>query len=152
MRWPREVARASGGFARTILDVRRGIDERKPDRMARRKVDREGEPKLRWVYRTKAASEMLRMVGTVVVVRPSMGGVVWAVGKNGMGGKGGGGGDGRWRDHEVSEASLDPTRYGRVEAGDVNLRVVVVKVATPSGPRREETPKRSHRRWWSGTT
>ena len=32
------------------------------------------------------------MVGTVVVVRPRMGGVVWAVGKNGMGGKGGGGG------------------------------------------------------------
>ena len=101
MRWPREVARASGGFARTILDVRRGIEERKPDRMARRKVDREGEPKLRWVHRTKAASEMLRMVGTVVVVRPSMGGVVWAVGKNGMGGKGGGGGDGRWRDHRA---------------------------------------------------
>ena len=49
LRWPREVARASGGFARTILDVRRGIDERKPDRMARRKVEREGEPKLRWV-------------------------------------------------------------------------------------------------------
>ena len=49
LRWPREVARASGGFARTILDVRRGMDERKPDRMARRKVEREGEPKLRWV-------------------------------------------------------------------------------------------------------
>ena len=48
MRWPREVARASGGFARTILGVRRGIDERKPDRMARRKVEMEGEPKLRW--------------------------------------------------------------------------------------------------------
>ena len=59
----------------------------------------------------------------MVVVRPRMGGVVWDVGKSGMGGKGGGGGDGRWRDHKVSEASLEPTRYGRVEDGDVKWRV-----------------------------
>ena len=31
------------------MDVRRGIDERKPERMAKGKVEREGEPKLRWV-------------------------------------------------------------------------------------------------------
>ena len=79
-----------------------------------------------------------------MVVRPRMGGVVWAVGKIGMGGKGGGGGAGRWRDHSVSEASLEPTRYGRVDDGDVNLREVVVKIAMPSGPRREETPNRSY--------
>ena len=48
MRWPREVARASGGFARTILGVRRGIEERNLERMAWRKVEMEGEPKLRW--------------------------------------------------------------------------------------------------------
>ena len=48
MRWPREVARASGGLARTILGVRRGIEERNPERMAWRKVEMEGEPKLRW--------------------------------------------------------------------------------------------------------
>ena len=86
-RWPREVARARGGLARTIWGVRRGSEERKPERMAKRKVEREGEPKLRWVYRTHAASEMLRMMGTEVVVRPSMGGVVWFVGKKGMDGK-----------------------------------------------------------------
>ena len=37
------------GEHNTILGVRRGMEERKPDRMANRKVEREGEPKLRWV-------------------------------------------------------------------------------------------------------
>ena len=39
---------------------------------------------------------------------------------------------------------MEPTRYGRVDDGDVNLREVVVKIAMPSGPRREETPNRSY--------
>ena len=43
----------------------------------------------------------------------------------------------------MSEASFEPTRHGREDDGDVNVREVVVKVATPSGPRREDTPKRS---------
>jgi hypothetical protein len=151
LRWPREVARARGGLARTIFGVRRGREERNPERMAKRKVEREGEPKLRWVCRTKVASEMLRVVGTDVVVRPSIGGM-WGVEKNGIGGKDGVVGAGRWRDQRVSEASLEPARRGMEDEGDVNRREVVVKVATPSGPRREDTPNRSHWRWWSGTT
>jgi hypothetical protein len=47
---------------------------------------------------------------------------------------------------------LEPVRHGMEVEGDVNRREVVVKVATPSGPRREDAPNRSHWRWWSGTT
>ena len=50
LRWPREVASARGGLARTRVGVSRGVEERKPERMASRKVeDMEGEPKHRWV-------------------------------------------------------------------------------------------------------
>jgi len=48
-RWPKEVASARGGLCRTIVGVRRGIEESQPARIARRKVDKVGEPKERWV-------------------------------------------------------------------------------------------------------
>ena len=64
-RWPKEVASARGGLCRTIVGVRRGIEESQPARIARRKVDKTGEPKERWVYRTNSASERLRILGTV---------------------------------------------------------------------------------------
>ena len=47
-------------------------------------------------------------------------------------------------DHKVSVASLEPTRCGMEEEGEVKRREVGVKVAMPSGPRREDTPKRSY--------
>ena len=59
-------------------------------------------------------------------------------------------GGGRWMDQRVSVASLEPTRYGMEEEGEVKRREVGVKVAMPSGPRREDTPKRSYWRRWSG--
>ena len=49
LRWPREVASARGGLESTRVGVSRGVEERKPERMAKRKVDVEGEPKHRWV-------------------------------------------------------------------------------------------------------
>ena len=49
LRWPREVASARGGLESTRVGVSRGMEERKPERMAKRKVDVEGEPKHRWV-------------------------------------------------------------------------------------------------------
>ena len=49
LRWPKEVASARGGLCRTIVGVRRGIEESQPARIARRKVDKVGEPKERWV-------------------------------------------------------------------------------------------------------
>ena len=64
-RWPKEVASARGGLCRTIVGVRRGIEESQPARIARRKVDKTGEPKERWVYRTNSASERLWILGTV---------------------------------------------------------------------------------------
>ena len=39
LRWPREVASARGGLASTRVGVSRGMEERKPERMAKRKVD-----------------------------------------------------------------------------------------------------------------
>jgi hypothetical protein len=47
------------------VGVRRGIEESQPARIARRKVDKTGEPKERWVYRTNSASERLWILGTV---------------------------------------------------------------------------------------
>jgi hypothetical protein len=41
-RWPNEVASARGGLCRTIVGVRRGIEESQPARIARRKVDKTG--------------------------------------------------------------------------------------------------------------
>ena len=64
-RWPKEVASARGGLCRTIVGVRRGLEESQPARIARRKVDKTGEPKERWVYRTNSASERLWILGTV---------------------------------------------------------------------------------------
>jgi hypothetical protein len=64
-RWPKEVASARGGLCRTIVGVRRGIEESQPARIAWRKVDKAGEPKERWVYRTNSVSERLRILGTV---------------------------------------------------------------------------------------
>ena len=64
-RWPKEVASARGGLCRTMVEVRRGIEESQPARIARRKVDKTGEPNERWVYRTNAASERLWILGTV---------------------------------------------------------------------------------------
>ena len=47
LRWPREVASAGGELASTRVGVSRGVEERKPERIAKRKVDMEGEPKHR---------------------------------------------------------------------------------------------------------
>ena len=46
-RCPNEVDRDSGGYLATSLGVRRGIPWMKPSFNARRKVEREGEPKAR---------------------------------------------------------------------------------------------------------
>jgi hypothetical protein len=83
-------------------------------------------------------------MGTDVVVRPTMGGVAWSVREKGIGGRFGVVGWGRWMDQRVSVASLEPARHGMEEEGEVKRREVGVKVAMPSGPRREDTPKRSY--------
>ena len=75
---------------------------------------------------------MLLMRGVVVVVRPAMH-MSW--GKGMVGG-------GRWICHRVSLALLEPVIYGTEEWGEVSVREVGVKEAVPSGPRREDTPKR----------
>ncbi len=58
-------SKRKGEVCRTIMGLRRGIEESQPARIARRKVDKTGEPNERWVYRTHSASERLRILGTV---------------------------------------------------------------------------------------
>ena len=48
-RWPKEVAGERGGFCMTRVGVKRGRWVKRRARIARRKVEREGEPKARWV-------------------------------------------------------------------------------------------------------
>jgi hypothetical protein len=52
--------------------------------------------------------------------------------------------------HKVSWILLEPVRYGLGEEGAVKVRVVGVKVAVPSIPRSEDTPKSEHVSWESG--
>ena len=56
LRCPYAVARERGGNLRTRVWVSRGIPWIYPRERARRKVEREGEPKLRWWYATKRAA------------------------------------------------------------------------------------------------
>ena len=55
-RCPYAVARERGGNLRTRVWVKRGIPWIYPRDKARKKVEREGEPKLRWWYATKRAA------------------------------------------------------------------------------------------------
>ena len=74
---------------------------------------------------------MLLMIGVDVVVRPA---------RHKSRGKGKGGG-GRLMVHKVSWIFLEPVRQGMGEEGEMKVRVVGVKVAVPSIPRSEDTPK-----------
>ena len=57
-----------GGLRERRVVVRRGMEDRKPRRIALERVEMAGEPKQRWWYRAKAASEMLRIEGVVTEV------------------------------------------------------------------------------------
>ena len=46
--WPREVSIVRGGLRERRVVVRRGMEDRKPRRIALERVEMAGEPKQRW--------------------------------------------------------------------------------------------------------
>ena len=96
-------------------------------------MEREGEPKLRWLYATKrAAGREAREKRAVLTAR-------------------GIGGGGTEKNQRSDEGVLDPGRRGGVEVGESKIETEVeVKMACPLGRRRGEIPTREWDREESG--
>ena len=127
------MARERGGNLRTRVWVKRGIPWIYPRDKARKKVEREGEPKLRWWYATKRAAGREAREKRAVL------------GDRGIGG------GGTEKNQRSEERALDPVRKGWGDVGESKrVTEVDVKMACPLGRRRGEMPTREWDREESG--
>ena len=118
---------------RTRVWVKRGIPWIYPRDKARKKVEREGEPKLRWWCATKRAAGREAREKRAVL------------GDRGIGG------GGTEKNQRSEERVLVPVRKGWGECGESKRETEVdVKMACPLGRRRGEIPTREWDREESG--